>query len=80
MRVAMTVSFGTLLVPGARTRRRALIEDGGRAIRLIAGVTFLLVLAGTIEGLISPIPWWPIEGKLAVAGVTGALLYLYVRG
>ena len=39
----------------------------------------LLVIAGVIEGLVSPIPWWPIEGKLAVSGVTAALLYLYLR-
>lgn len=71
---------GALLIPGARTRRRALIEEGTRAIRLIAGVTLLLVIAGAIEGLISPIPWWPLEGKLAVSGVTACLLYLYLRG
>ncbi|MBA3891642.1 MAG: stage II sporulation protein M [Gemmatimonadaceae bacterium] len=70
---------GALLVPGTRTRRMALVEDGARAIRLIAGVTLLLLVAGTIEGMISPIPWWPLEGKLAVSGVTAVLLYLYLR-
>jgi len=68
-----------LLIPGARTRRRALVEESARAARLIAGVTVLLVIAGTIEGLVSPIPWWPLEGKLAVSGVTAAVLYLYLR-
>lgn len=68
-----------LLIPGERTRRRALKEEGGRAVRLIAGVTLLLVIAGMIEGLISPIPWWPLEGKLAVSGLTAVLLYLYLR-
>lgn len=70
---------GALLIPGARTRRQALVEDGARAIRLIAGVTLLLLVAGTIEGLVSPIPWWPLEAKLAVSGCTTVLLYLYLR-
>ena len=69
-----------LLVPGARTRRRALSENSRRAIRLVAASTLLLLVAGTIEGLVSPIEWWPIEGKLAVSGTTFVLLALYLRG
>ena len=69
-----------LLVPGARTRRRALAENSRRAIRLVAASTLLLLVAGTIEGLVSPIEWWPIEGKLAVSGTTFVLLVLYLRG
>ncbi len=62
-----------ILVPGARTRRRALVENGRRAIRLIGASTFLLVIAGTLEGLVSPIEWWPLEGKLAVSGTDARL-------
>jgi uncharacterized membrane protein SpoIIM required for sporulation len=69
-----------LLVPGQRTRREALVERGRRATRLIACSTVLLVVAGTIEGFISPIEWWPLEGKLAVSGVTLVLLVAYLRG
>jgi uncharacterized membrane protein SpoIIM required for sporulation/uncharacterized RDD family membrane protein YckC len=69
-----------LLLPGNRTRGRALVENGRRAIRLIAASTFLLVIAGTLEGFISPIPWWPIEGKLAVSGVSAVFLFLYLAG
>lgn len=68
-----------LLVPGERTRRRALAENSRRAIRLVGASTVLLLAAGLIEGLISPIEWWPIEGKLAVSGTTLALLVLYLR-
>lgn len=68
-----------LILPGARTRRAAMVENGKRAIRLFGGATFLLLVAGTIEGMISPIEWWPIEGKLAVSGVTAVLLYIYLR-
>ena len=69
-----------LLLPGARTRRDALVENGRRAVRLLAASTFLLAIAGSLEGFVSPIPWWPIEGKLAVSGVTLVFLVVYLRG
>ncbi len=69
-----------ILMPGPRTRRRALVENGRRAIRLIAASTFLLLIAGSLEGLVSPIEWWPLEGKLAVSGVTLVFLVSYLRG
>ncbi|MFI5310896.1 MAG: stage II sporulation protein M [Gemmatimonadales bacterium] len=68
-----------LLVPGDRTRRSALVENGRRAIRLVAGAALLLVVAGSIEGFVSPIEWWPIQGKLAVSGLTLVVLYAYLR-
>lgn len=67
-----------LLLPGRRTRRRALVENGARAIRLIAAATILLLVAGTLEGFVSPIPWWPLTAKLAVSGATLVLLVLYL--
>ena len=70
---------GALLLPGRRTRRRALAENGRRAIMLIAGSTLMLIVAGLLEGLVSPIPYWPLEWKLSVAAVTAALFYLYLR-
>lgn len=68
-----------LLIPGALTRRAALVANGRRAIRLIAGSSLLLVVAGTLEGFVSPIEWWPLELKLAVSGVTLVLLVEYLR-
>ena len=76
---AFLVAAG-MLIPGDRTRRRALVENGQRAIRLIGVSTLLLLVAGTLEGFISPIAWWPIEGKLAVSGTTLVLLVTYLRG
>jgi hypothetical protein len=38
----------------------------------------LLVMAGLIEGNISPIPWWPLEWKAFVALVTALVLVLYL--
>ncbi|MFI5245324.1 MAG: hypothetical protein ACHQQR_08885, partial [Gemmatimonadales bacterium] len=57
----------------------ALVENGRRAIRLVTGAALLLLVAGALEGFVSPIEWWPIEGKLAVSGLTLVLLYLYLR-
>jgi len=76
---AFLIAAGMLL-PGTRSRRRALVENGQRAIRLLGVSTLLLVVAGLLEGFISPIPWWPIEGKLAVSGTTLVLLVSYLRG
>jgi uncharacterized membrane protein SpoIIM required for sporulation len=67
-----------LLLPGRRTRRRALVENSGRAIRLVAAATVLLLVAGTLEGFVSPIPWWPLSAKFAVSGATLVLLILYL--
>ena len=68
-----------LIVPGTRTRRMALVENGQRAIRLVAGAATLLVAAGSIEGFVSPIEWWPIELKLIVSAMTVVALYVYLR-
>ena len=67
-----------LLLPGTRTRGAALAENGRRAARLLAGSTLLLLAAGTLEGLVSPIEWWPLEGKLAVSAMTLVLLVVYL--
>ena len=69
-----------LLIPGDRTRRRALVENGRRAIRLVTGAGLLLLIAGTLEGMVSPIPWWPLEWKLSVSVLTALFLYAYIRG
>jgi uncharacterized membrane protein SpoIIM required for sporulation/uncharacterized RDD family membrane protein YckC len=76
---AFLVAAG-ILMPGDRPRKRAIVENAQRAIRLIAASTLLLVIAGTLEGFISPIEWWPLEGKLAVSGVTLLFLVMYLRG
>ena len=46
---------------------------------LIAASTFLLVISGALEGFVSPIEWWPIEGKLAVSAMTALFLVAYLR-
>ncbi len=69
-----------LLVPGDRPRSEALRENGRRAIRLIAASTVLLLIAGTLEGFVSPIETWPLSWKLAVSAATVVFLVGYLSG
>lgn len=66
-----------MLLPGERTRREALVENGGRAINLIAASTLLLLVAGTLEGLVSP-RVWPMEWKTAVSATTAVAMLFYL--
>jgi uncharacterized membrane protein SpoIIM required for sporulation len=65
-----------ILLPGPLTRRQALVARARRAVTLIAGTSLMLVIAGAIEGLISP-RVWPLEAKLAVAAATGVLMITF---
>ena len=66
-----------LIAPGDRTRRDALVLEGRIAARMIGAVVTLLVIAGTIEGLLStsdaPAVW-----KYGVSASTTLLLALYL--
>lgn len=66
-----------ILLPGTRTRREALVANGHRAINLVAASTLLLIVAGTIEGLISP-RVWPMAWKVAVSAATAVALVAYL--
>ena len=66
-----------ILLPLNRTRRDALVENGKRAIDLIAASTLLLIVAGTLEGLVSP-RVWPLTWKLTISGVTALLMLGYL--
>ncbi|HEY5087522.1 MAG TPA: stage II sporulation protein M, partial [Gemmatimonadaceae bacterium] len=66
-----------ILLPGSRTRRDALVENGKRAINLIAASSLLLLVAGTLEGLVSP-RVWPLSWKLTISGATAILMFSYL--
>ena len=66
-----------LLMPGDLSRADALKSHGKEAVRLMMGVAVLLVLAGIIEGFISPAPI-PATIKYSVAAITGIALYSYL--
>jgi uncharacterized membrane protein SpoIIM required for sporulation len=65
-----------LYAPGDVPRRDAMRLAGLEAARLMLGVCLLLVVAGTIEGCVTPLPLDP-RLKLAFAAVTAAALLLY---
>lgn len=58
-----------ILFPGALPRRDSVAEAGGEAVRLLLGVVPLLVVAGLIEGFVSPTPMSPGAKFTAAAGV-----------
>lgn len=65
-----------VLYPGRLRRREAIVRNARRAGTLIAGVASMLVVAGTIEGFISP-QRWPPGVRVAFGVMTAALLLLY---
>jgi uncharacterized membrane protein SpoIIM required for sporulation len=66
-----------ILMPGDLKRADALKTRGMEAIRLMMGVALLLVVAGTIEGFISPLPIDP-RIKYSIGAITGVALYSYL--
>ena len=66
-----------ILIPGDLSRFDALRLRGRDSIQLIVGCIPLLVLAGIIEGFISPAPISPAY-KYGVAAATGLALYTYL--
>jgi uncharacterized membrane protein SpoIIM required for sporulation len=64
-------------LPGRTTRREALVVRGREAVSLIGGTAVMLVVAGAIEGFISPSEL-PSGVKLAVAALTLVLLVMYL--
>ncbi len=66
-----------VIAPGDLPRREALVLNGRLAIRLIGAVIVFLIIAGSIEGLISASDW-PLPLRLAVSGGSVGFLILYL--
>jgi uncharacterized membrane protein SpoIIM required for sporulation/uncharacterized RDD family membrane protein YckC len=66
-----------LLVPGDRTRREALVANGLRALHLVACATLFLLVAGVIEGNVSPSKL-PNSAKYGVAALTAVAMVAYL--
>ncbi len=66
-----------LLFPGPLPRRDALVLYGGQGVRLALGIILLLVVAGAIEGFLSPSSL-PGAAKFVFTVAAGGLLLLYL--
>jgi uncharacterized membrane protein SpoIIM required for sporulation len=68
---------GAILAPGRLRRIDALKRNARRAGTLISGVAAMLVVAGTIEGFVSPLRT-SIPFRLGVGALTAVLLASYI--
>jgi uncharacterized membrane protein SpoIIM required for sporulation len=66
-----------MIMPGDLSRGEAMKTRGKEAVRLMMGVATLLVVAGLIEGFISPAPIDP-RIKFSIAAITVITLYAYL--
>lgn len=65
-----------MIDPGDLTRAQALKKKGLEAARIVIGCAFLLVIAGVIEGFLSPAEL-PAAVKIATGVGTGIAMYSY---
>lgn len=66
-----------VLLPGLLSRRDAIVAAAQEAVRLLLGGAALLVVAGTIEGFVSP-SLLPEGFKIAFGALTGLTLFSYL--
>jgi uncharacterized membrane protein SpoIIM required for sporulation len=66
-----------LLFPGSLPRRESLVRAGATSVRLVLGTIPMLLIAGFVEGFISPTSL-PYSIKFMLAGGLFTLLVLYL--
>jgi len=66
-----------LLFPGSLPRRESLVRAGARSVRLVLGTIPMLLIAGFVEGFVSPTKL-PYSVKFMLAGGLFTLLVLYL--
>jgi hypothetical protein len=66
-----------MLFPGTLPRKESLTIAGGRSVRLLLGTIPMLIVAGFLEGFVSPTAL-PAKLKFALAAGLFTLLVLYL--
>jgi uncharacterized membrane protein SpoIIM required for sporulation len=66
-----------LLFPGTLPRRASIAHEGARAVRLVLGIIPMLIVAGTVEGFVSPSEI-AVKWKYTLAAGSFGLLLLYL--
>lgn len=66
-----------LLFPGTLPRRESLVRAGARSVRLVLGTIPMLLVAGFVEGFVSP-TGLPVKIKFMLAAGLATLLVLYL--
>ena len=66
-----------LLFPGLLPRRDSIARAGTEAVRLLVGTIPILIIAGTIEGFISP-SGLPARWKFVLAAAIATIFFLYL--
>ena len=66
-----------MLFPGLLPRRDSIARAGAEAVRLIVGTIPILIIAGTIEGFISP-SGLPARWKFVLAAAIATIFFLYL--
>ncbi len=73
--------FWAWVAPGRRTRGQALAEDARALFTVAIGLVFVLLIAGILEGFVTPQPWpWPVKIGLGAVALGAFLFYMLVVG
>ena len=68
-------------MPGARTRRQALAEDGRAFFTIVVGLMLALLVSGIIEGFVTRQPWpWPLKIGIGTVALLLFLAYQWIVG
>ncbi|GHD42724.1 stage II sporulation protein M [Mycetocola manganoxydans] len=73
--------FWAWVAPGNRTRGQALAEDARSLFTVAIGLVLVLLVAGILEGFVTPQPWpWPVKIGLGALALGAFLFYMLVLG
>jgi len=69
-----------MLFPGVLPRKDALAQAGAEAVRLFAGTVPVLVVAGCLEGFVSPLTTLAPHWKFLLGGANAVIFCSYLFG